>query len=309
MTVVSFGSVKGAPGVTTLTCLVGATWPDERQVMVVECDPGGGDLAARFHLSSRLGWPSFDAAARRDPSSAAAASHLQQLPGGLDVLVGTRGAEVLTTSNSLPALLASAKSAPEGSWDVLLDLGRVGADEKKSTVCLEHSDSVVIVHCSDVASVMQVYERTTTVLGEHRDRIGLVVIRNGCYSSAEIEKFTGLPVVGEIPFDPSAASVATGEKPGERRLRRSQLVMSAHRLAVALGGGAHGSDDGVPSGEVVHAAAAVVEGPDRAGDREPADATRRSPERGRVKRLMTRAVAPYASGEPVANGRHGGSPE
>ena len=48
MTVVAFGSVKGAPGVTTLACLVAAAWPPDRAVMVVECDASGGDWRRAF---------------------------------------------------------------------------------------------------------------------------------------------------------------------------------------------------------------------------------------------------------------------
>ena len=54
MTIVSFSSLKGAPGVTTLSRLVGATWPEGRKVMLLECDASGGDLAARFQLSARM---------------------------------------------------------------------------------------------------------------------------------------------------------------------------------------------------------------------------------------------------------------
>ena len=107
MTIVTFASVKGAPGVTTLACLVGATWPEQRKVMVVECDPSGGDLAARFQLSSRDGWPSFNAAARRGGADIAIEPHLQQLPGGLDVLVGTRGLESDEATESMIALLSA----------------------------------------------------------------------------------------------------------------------------------------------------------------------------------------------------------
>ena len=95
MTIVGFASVKGAPGATTLACLVGAAWPEQHKVMVVEADPYGGDLAARFQLSSRDGWPSFNAAGRRGRTDMPIEAHLQQLPGGLDVLVGTSGIERL----------------------------------------------------------------------------------------------------------------------------------------------------------------------------------------------------------------------
>jgi cellulose biosynthesis protein BcsQ len=70
VTVVMFTSIKGAPGVTTLTCLVGATWPSHRQVAVIESDPFGGDLAARFGLSAKRGWSTFSAASgESDPTS------------------------------------------------------------------------------------------------------------------------------------------------------------------------------------------------------------------------------------------------
>ena len=91
MRVVTFVSVKGAPGVTTLACLVAATWPDHRRVAVVEADPFGGDLAARFRLSTTLGWSSYLTASRRSEGEVPLSPHLQALPGGLDVLVRPDG--------------------------------------------------------------------------------------------------------------------------------------------------------------------------------------------------------------------------
>ena len=81
-------SLKGSPGVTTLSCLLAATWPDPAPVVVVEADPAGGDLAARFGLSSTMGWSSLEAAVRRGGAASPLEPHLQQLPGGLAVLVG-----------------------------------------------------------------------------------------------------------------------------------------------------------------------------------------------------------------------------
>ena len=66
MTIVSICSIKGAPGVTTLACLIGATWPVHRCVLVAEADVSGGDLAARFSLSSRRGWTTLSASIRRE---------------------------------------------------------------------------------------------------------------------------------------------------------------------------------------------------------------------------------------------------
>jgi len=87
MTSVGVFSLKGAPGVTTLSCLLAATWPTPCPLVVVEADPAGGDLAGRFGLSPTLGWSSLSAAIRRSGRSAPLGPHLQHLPGGLPVLV------------------------------------------------------------------------------------------------------------------------------------------------------------------------------------------------------------------------------
>ncbi len=125
MTVVAFGSVKGAPGVTTLACLVAAAWPPDRAVMVVECDASGGDLAARFRLASRIGWPSLVAAARRAQETVPIASHLQQIPGGLDVLVGASQLPSVQAITELAPSLLRADSPSGAPRDVLVDLGRL----------------------------------------------------------------------------------------------------------------------------------------------------------------------------------------
>ncbi len=243
MTVVAFASIKGAPGMTTLACLVGATWPEDRKVMVVECDPSGGDLAARFRLSSRIGWTSLISAARRSEPGILIESHLQQLPGGLDVLVGTTGSQASELSRSLVTILAGASSSSHGPWDVLVDLGRLRPGDSNAGNWLDIADVVVIGLRNDAASVVQVRERRMADLSQWSDRLGLVVIGSHCYSSSEIEKFTGSPVLGEIPFDAQAAAVAAGQRSGERRLSRSLLCTSAIRLTRRLAAAPHSTLD------------------------------------------------------------------
>ena len=50
MTVWAVGSLRGAPGATTLAMGLAAAWPATtgRRCVVVEADPNGGVLAARF---------------------------------------------------------------------------------------------------------------------------------------------------------------------------------------------------------------------------------------------------------------------
>ncbi len=233
MTVIVFASAKGAPGVTTVASLVAATWPEDRKVILAECDPSGGDLAARFGLSSKCGWSSFATASRRAGPAAELGRHLQQLPGGLDVLIGGRsqdGSELVTTT----ALLSRAASDPGGPRDLFVDLGRLLPGGLGAEGWLDHSDAVAIVLRSDAASVLQVRERARTLLSRCEDRVGLVVVRTGEYPGSDIERFTGIPLIGEMPFDPAGAAVATGGQGSRRRLSRSLLVMSAFRLGETL---------------------------------------------------------------------------
>ncbi len=241
MTIVGFVSVKGAPGVTTTVCLVGSTWQEERKVMVVEGDPSGGDLAARFQLSSRVGWPSLDATARRAGAGVALEPHLQQLPGGLDVLVGTRGLGN-DDARSMSAFLSSVGCSPDGPWDVLVDLGRLVPGG--SAGWIEQCGGVVVCARGDAASLVQVRDKAPTILERSRGEVWLAIVGNGSYSRPEIERFTGLPVIGVCPFDRGAAAVVCGEKNGSRRLQRSPLVSAAAGMASLLARGSTGPGPG-----------------------------------------------------------------
>ncbi len=92
------GSVKGSPGVSTFSLALAARWPGAAKRVLVECDPAGGDLAARYDLALLPGLVSL-AAARRGSGAATGAdgeslwSHTQVLPGGLPVLVAPPGGE------------------------------------------------------------------------------------------------------------------------------------------------------------------------------------------------------------------------
>jgi hypothetical protein len=234
MSVIAFASVKGAPGVTTLACLVGAAWPADRAVMVVECDAGGGDLAARFSLASRIGWPSLVAAARRTREDVPIESHLQQIPGGLDVLVGTSqlpSAEVMT--EIAPSFLRG-EPASGASRDVLVDLGRVSQRDRRAEAWLDLADSVVLCLRGDSASLVQVRDRVLADLSRWSDRFGLAVVGCQDYTRPEMERFTSVPVLVEIPFDSRSAAPVAGRRGGNRRLSRSVLLARTARLASTL---------------------------------------------------------------------------
>ncbi len=246
MRVTTLVSVKGAPGVTTLACLVAATWPDGRSVAVVEADPFGGDLAARFQLSTLRGWSSFMTAARRSEEPVAVGDHLQTLPGGLDVLVQPGANRQVVDRRSVEELLRSVDAgggdgAPIGDRrDLVVDAGRLvarsaGPGDLADAGCwFDRSDVVVVVTRRDPPSLLNVRAQIPSLVDRWGDRVRLAVVGPGQHRGAAIEEFTGLPLAAEIPFDPSAARVITGEGGSRRHLSRSLLVASSRRLALSL---------------------------------------------------------------------------
>jgi len=206
--------------------------------MVAECDPSGGDLAARFGLSSKRGWPTWATAVRRSGTSAGIEPHLQQLPGGLDVLVGPGGSNVFDSIHATDELLANISNEPGGVGVVLADVGRLPQGDLGSSGWLARSDAVVIVLRGDVTSVLHVRNRARDIQAVCGDGVALAVVGTTGYRNEEIAQFTGISVIGNLPFDPETAAVATGAQGSERRLARSLLIHSALRLAESLCGDA-----------------------------------------------------------------------
>lgn len=244
MTLTTFVSVKGSPGVTTLACLVGATWPHDRRVAVVEADPFGGDLAARFRLSAAHGWTTYVTASRRSEEPVPIEPHLQALPGGLDVVIGARDSRRVGSERTVEGFLQTCTSSEPAPWDLLVDGGRLLPDGVADCTApwAEHSDRIVVVLRRDAPSIFSVRERSPALADRYGDRIRLVVVGDGRHHNAAIEEFTGLPVIGEVPFDLAAAHVASGQGGGSRQLSRSLLVVAARRLAGVLAAPNQGED-------------------------------------------------------------------
>jgi hypothetical protein len=122
--VVALASAKGSPGVTTAAVALGAVWPYE--VLVAECDPQGGDLAARFRLPPTPGLLSLGSVARRSLDAGDVLAATQRLPGGLQVLLGPPWAEQARALGRLWSALPPALAQLDA--DVLVDCGRLDPD-------------------------------------------------------------------------------------------------------------------------------------------------------------------------------------
>lgn len=243
MTVITVCSAKGAPGVTTISCAIAAVWPADRGVVIAECDPSGGDLAARFGLSAKRGMTSLVLDARHSNSLVPLQmrDHLQTLPGGLELLAGPIGAGASRTVDSqlgqcIDRLLEQREVDSLAQVDFVLDCGRIQAGAVGQVAALAASDHVLVVvspTVEAVASTRWIAER----LGRGQtsgSSAGLVVVGEGPVPPSQAASALDLELLAEIPEDRIGAAALRGDAVRSGRLARSTLVSCARTLVVNL---------------------------------------------------------------------------
>ncbi|MGH9191111.1 MAG: chromosome partitioning protein [Acidimicrobiales bacterium] len=245
MAYVAFASAKASPGVTTTVTALAATWPRDRDLVVAELDPAGGDLGVRFDLATEPGLVTLAAAGRRELDRSTFVGHTQRLPfadrSGADgdsegavrrVLVGPvaadqAGAALAALRGGLPGVLSSL------SADVLVDCGRLDPSSAVHDVVTE-ADLLVVVTRPVVAEVHHLAARLSALRPK---ALSLLLVGDRPYSVAEVADAVGASPLGTLPFDDRAAAALTvGHTNGARILRRSRLLRDARALAEGLAG-------------------------------------------------------------------------
>jgi hypothetical protein len=232
MSMIVLASAKGAPGVTTAAIALGAVWP--RRTLVVEADPAGGDLAARFQLPSEPNLLSLGAAARRGELGAEDVwAHVQQLPRGLEVLVGVRAAEQARALGRLWSLLPDALG--ELDADTLVDCGRLTPGTVAEDL-LRRADLPLLVCRPTIEGVLHLGYRL-----EGLGRVGVaaevILVGERPFDRARVQDALAAngmpaPVRGVLADDDRAAGMLAGQAGRERWLERvSPLIRSARGLA------------------------------------------------------------------------------
>lgn len=245
MAYVAFASAKASPGVTTTVAALVSTWPRDRDLVVAELDPAGGDLGVRFDLATEPGLVTLAAAGRRQLDRSTLVGHTQPLPfagrPGADgdpdravrrVLVGPvaadqAGAALAALRGVLPGVLSSLGT------DVLVDCGRLDPGSAAHDVITE-ADLVVVVARPVVAEVHHLAARLS---GLRPKALSLLLIGDRPYSVAEVAGAVGANPLGTLPVDDRAAAALTvGRSDGARILRRSRLLRDARAVAEGLTG-------------------------------------------------------------------------
>lgn len=247
MALISVVSAKGSPGVTAATVAMAALWPTD--CLLADLDPAGGDLALRYTdpqgvlLRTDDGLVSLGAAMRRGAGTDIT-PHLQQVSGGLDVLVGVSSPEQAVGLGPVWHTLGSALAASD--VDVLADCGRFVPGSPTTSV-LEASGAVVFVTALEVTALAHLRERLRGLsqqLGFGRPGatpVGVIVRAPERQGSAagDVQRLldsSGLlvPVVGQVAEDRKGVTALEQQRGGAHRssfVRSVRgVVPGVHRL-------------------------------------------------------------------------------
>lgn len=236
MSLIAVAAGKDTRGVTTTALALAAVWPRARPVLLAECDPSGGSLAARFAMDTGRGLMTLASAGRRQLEPDDIAAHTQVLPGGgVNVLLGALRAEQAHALGRLWSSLAAALAGLDA--DVIADCGRLGPASSAEPV-VRHADLVLLVCEPSPEGVLHLQGRIEALapLG-----VAPVVALLGQepYSAAAVQFALNLPaggaqILGAIARDATGAALLAGQTGPTSKLSRSLLIRSARTLATTL---------------------------------------------------------------------------
>ncbi len=233
------GSLKGAPGVTTLAVLLAHHWHRDR--ILIEADLSGGILAGRYGLSpGSPGLLNLVTGCRRNMESGAVHQACQQLPGGSKVVVSTgRKSTVQSLLEEIP-LTDINQMLPD--TDLIFDLGRIEGANCPASFLAASDVLVLLVHpCFEQLDCLlsQLTELTSEIPA------GVVLCGSPShfsaeYSEAEVDSAVRAisndraEVIASLPYDSRAAEICAVQGPAHKAVKKSFLGRSVMALSQNL---------------------------------------------------------------------------
>ena len=235
---ITLASLKASPGVTTAALALAALWPGEQNVLVLEADPAGGDLAARFSLDPVPGLVSLSAAARRDHRVDVAFEHALQLPGGLPVVCAPAAAEQATSSLELltgDGAPLWANLAQDPDVVAVVDCGRLDPGSHTHRILATANVALLVARpsldeCDRLAKSLDTLalraEATKTELG--------LVLSGPGFDRNQVQANMRMRVWAQLPHDRKGAAWLGGAAGKRRHLASLALPKAARELGGEL---------------------------------------------------------------------------
>lgn len=231
---VALCSVKGSPGVTTTALALAACWPSEVQPVLVECDPAGGDLFARFRLEPFPGLVSLAAAVRGGAAPGVLWEHAQHLPGQrLPVVVAPAGDDQARAAVSVIARedAAVVRAAADGDNAVVLaDCGQVS--HASAALPIIGAADVMLLLARPRDDDLSHVAAKLHAASQWSRKPCLLLVGDG-YPTGDVASVLGIQVMGRIPHDSRAAELLRGAVRSRRGPGRTRLGKAIPRI-VAL---------------------------------------------------------------------------
>ena len=234
MTLIATCSAKGSPGVTVTALACTLSW--SRRIILAECDPAGGDVAAGYLREIPLG--------ERGLAQLAASLHRRRLAEDLwtQLVDLAPGKGTAMTRLVLPGLTDPAQAAglaagweelahllrsldaDTSGYDVIADCGRLSAAYPPTQI-LATADLMLLVLRLTLPSIRASAAALATLRRDGVDRVALVSVGDGAYAPTEVAAELRAPVLAALPDDPSTAAVLS--EGGQRH--RGRLLREAAR--------------------------------------------------------------------------------
>ncbi|GIE93890.1 hypothetical protein [Paractinoplanes rishiriensis] len=248
MPLLAMCSIKG-PGVTTAALGLAAVADESARVVLVECDPAGGDLMLRHGLAAKPNVVDLASAARANGSDSAVYRTVVQA-----LHVGDRAVEVVVapaggaqSRAALPELTRAGQlvlNPPDRL--VVADCGRFEALSAARPI-LALADVVAVVVRATADALAHLEEHLGELLDVVTGRLLVLLAHGGIYDETDVADVLGryvaeelmgpvdqMAVHGPLPEDRRAAALLGGGLVAGRRWRRLPLLRSLDRIAGEL---------------------------------------------------------------------------
>jgi hypothetical protein len=229
---VAVGSLHAAPGATTTALALAAVWPREgHEPLVLEADPDGGVLAARYGLGHHPSLSELGAAARAGLDPDDVWQYAQVLPGALPAVVAHPSAEQCVAALRTAGPRLAERFAHLPGHDVIADVGRLRPGSPAGAL-VERAALVLVVLRPALDEIDVVGARLAALTAS--GNVGVVFVGERPYRPAEVGAALGIEVFGVVASDSRSAAVLSGAGGPTRSLRRLPLLRSVRTLAVGL---------------------------------------------------------------------------